>query len=111
MTSHGPNAGWASPFPRTGGAPRARHQATPAPRFDGPVLWQSKVGAVAVATFGGLGWSLSHGKAVAFSAATEHRVYSSPSFFDDTQGFPPVVDAGHVYVNTGTKLMCLTLPS
>lgn len=40
-----------------------------------------------------------------------HRVYTSPSFSDHAQSFPPVVDAGHVYINTGSELMSLALPS
>jgi outer membrane protein assembly factor BamB len=81
-------------------------------RSDGSVRWSSAKGSEAsAATFGGLGWSMSGRKAVAFNVANGHRVYTSPSFPDDTQGFPPVVDAGYVYINTGAELMALALPS
>jgi outer membrane protein assembly factor BamB len=87
-------------------------------RSDGSVLWRSPVTSqvAGTATFGGLTWGLhQHGgavKAVAFGRLTGHQVFSSAPFsYTDTQGFPPVVDAGRVYLNLGNELLCLALPA
>jgi outer membrane protein assembly factor BamB len=86
-------------------------------RSDGSVLWQRAVGGqiVGTATFGGLTWGLHQRSggaehAVAFGAFG-YRVFSSQAFSNsDTQGMPPVVAAGRVYVNLGDELACLALP-
>jgi outer membrane protein assembly factor BamB len=89
-------------------------------RSDGTLRWQTALPSgleVAAATvFGGLVWALAQAsggggvKAVAFGALTGHRLFSTTSYTDDTQGFPPVVSAGHVYVNVASELVALALP-
>ena len=87
-------------------------------RSDGSVLWQSALaGQVAgTATFGDLSWGIhqpgGNDQAVAFSRFTGHRVFASTPFSNtDTQGFPPTVVAGRVYVNLGDRVVCLALPA
>lgn len=85
-------------------------------RTDGSRLWQSTTtrSEALASTFGGLTWALAANNAgtsaTAFSAATGHRVYSSAPFSDDSDPMPPVVNAGRVYLDTGSELMCLALP-
>jgi outer membrane protein assembly factor BamB len=88
-------------------------------RSSGSVVWQTTVsGEIAgTATFGGLAWanfapgSDGNYQAVAFGRFNGHQYFSSASYPDDTQGLPPVVAAGHVYVNLGSQLVCLALPA
>jgi outer membrane protein assembly factor BamB len=90
-------------------------------RSDGTLKWQTDLpdsGEVATAAvFGGLVWALAQPsaggsvKAVALGALTGHQLFSTKSYTDDTQGFPPVVSAGHVYVNLGSELLVLALPA
>jgi outer membrane protein assembly factor BamB len=93
-------------------------------RSNGSVRWQSAfqqpvVVAGDLATFGGLTWVTvepapdeSTAQAVAFNRYTGHQVFSSAAYPDPTVDFPPpVVDAGHVYVNLATEVLCLSLPA
>ena len=67
--------------------------------------------------FQGLLWALAQpsaggsAKAVALGPLTGHRLFSTSPYADDTQGFPPVVSAGHVYINLGNELLALALPA
>lgn len=90
-------------------------------RSDGTFRWQTALpdsGEVAAATvFGGLAWALAQpsaggsAKAVALGPLTGHRLFSTRPYADETQGFPPVVSAGHVYINLGNELLVLALPA
>src|SRR5262249_45228432 len=89
-------------------------------RSDGTLKWQTVLpqsGEVAAAAvFGGLVWALAQPssggsvQAVAIGALTGHRLFATQSYADDTQGFPPVVSAGHAYVNLGSQVLVLALP-
>jgi len=48
---------------------------------------------------------------VALGPLTGHRLFSTRPYADETQGFPPVVSAGHVYINLGNELLVLALPA
>jgi outer membrane protein assembly factor BamB len=90
-------------------------------RFGGTLKWQSTfpVGSevAGAAIFGSLMWALVQSpdaggvRAVALGPLTGRQIFSTASYADQTQGFAPVVDAGHVYVNLGNELLCLALPA
>lgn len=90
-------------------------------RSDGSIEWQThlsnSVEITTSAIFGGLDWALvdnarapSTVRAVALDAATGHTVFVSTHYGNVTQDFPPAVAADHVYVDTGTELVSLTVP-
>jgi outer membrane protein assembly factor BamB len=92
-------------------------------RSDGTLRWQTaepnSKQVASAAIFGGLVWALAQpggggggarAKAVAFGTLTGHRLFTSAAFHDDTQGFPPTVSAGHVYLNTSSEVVALALP-
>jgi outer membrane protein assembly factor BamB len=83
----------------------------------GALVWQSTTSLTELFgnTFGDLTWAMSSSstsiQAAAFDAATGQLEYTSAALSDNVQTFAPVVDAGHVYLDTGSALMCLALPS
>jgi outer membrane protein assembly factor BamB len=81
----------------------------------GAVEWDSADGAQSVATFGGLSWAMtgddSATQAIALDPLTGAQDYASASYTGFLQTTAPVVAAGHVFVNTGTELICLALPT
>lgn len=81
-------------------------------RSDGSLVWQSPAKKLpdTVATFGGLSWGTALNGVEAFNAATGRLAYSGKSQDGPYDSFAPVVDAGRVYVNTGSDLECLALP-
>ncbi|MGH3157092.1 MAG: PQQ-binding-like beta-propeller repeat protein, partial [Streptosporangiaceae bacterium] len=85
----------------------------------GNLLWQQALtdAVGSLATFGGLTWTMQAPsgdepqEAAAFDADTGRLLFSTGLLATDSQYLSPVVDAGHVYVNTGSELECLALPS
>jgi outer membrane protein assembly factor BamB len=83
----------------------------------GAVLWQRDTAAGPLATFGSLTWALQKptdrdaDRAVAFNPATGARVFAGAVYADYTAYLPPVVSAGHVYLDAGTEIVCLALPA
>jgi outer membrane protein assembly factor BamB len=84
----------------------------------GTVLWQTttKYDISAVAVFGTLAWALENRSGneglvpVAFTLGDGQRAYAGTYLDNGSADWPPVVDAGHVYINTGYDLDCLALP-
>lgn len=96
---------------------RQGHGLTALSRAGGSVLWTHPTPHYVsmVATFGNLAWAFSAKdegfRPAAFTVGTGRRVYIGTYFQDGSQGLPPVVAAGHVYVNTDDFLECLALPA
>jgi outer membrane protein assembly factor BamB len=84
-------------------------------RSNGSLEWNDSIkGEVpGTATFGSLIWGSefisnpSSDLVAAFGRAQGNQVYSSSS---NSQGQPPVVESGRVYVDEGSDILCLALP-
>jgi outer membrane protein assembly factor BamB len=67
--------------------------------------------------FGDLAWFLQQPRAGGGAArinavdmVTGNRDFRSVPYLDRDQAFPPVVDAGRVYISTGSEVVCYALP-
>jgi outer membrane protein assembly factor BamB len=84
----------------------------------GSTLWQrtfSGGGVIGTATFGGLVWGLlSAGRSqrgVAYTTSTGQQVFAGTPHTETASNLPPVVVAGHVYLDLGNEVVCLALPA
>ncbi|MGH3156047.1 MAG: PQQ-binding-like beta-propeller repeat protein [Streptosporangiaceae bacterium] len=90
-------------------------------RSTGAQVWQTAFAKseeiVGTYVFGNLAWFLQQPNAGgggtrinAVDAGTGNRDFSSVTYADQDQGFPPVADAGRVYMSTGNEVVCYALP-
>jgi outer membrane protein assembly factor BamB len=87
-------------------------------KSDGTIAWSNGIGEDGVNVFGSLIWGAQSGsegdRAVAFSERTGDQVYATPWFTYADAGsspFAPVVTSGRLYLDIGSELVCLALPS
>jgi outer membrane protein assembly factor BamB len=89
-------------------------------RSDGSLQWQTHLpdseGIVSPAVFGNLVWAVTDAtgggrvQIVALGPADGRKIFTTPGYADQSQGFPPTVAAGHLYFNTGSQVVALALP-